>query len=179
MENGKAEIIDQNAGDQAGSKLPEGIVAAAKKRGRPPGSKNSTEINTGTTQKSKPETSQDVNSLESAKFIGTGAVALLELVESMIHSNCANKIEKKIPEKLLEFKQMAQELGLQKQDKELISNCVEKIAIRHELLIRYAPEVVLAIALGQYSLRQVSLIKFVENITKKKVEVSVTQTVAA
>lgn len=145
----------------------------AKRRGRPPGSKNSSSQNgsinipqnNGT---SRPATVKDADSLESAKFIGVGFVSLVELAESFVHGNAAKKIEKKFPERLTQFKTLAQELGLQEKEKDLIASSVEKIAIRHEWMTKFAPEVVLCITLGQYTLRQTSLLRFVSNLTDEK-----------
>lgn len=142
--------------------------AGLAKRGRPPGSTNRKNLETGSSEKTRATASASPDSLESAKFIGVGVVALIELGESFVHSSCARKIEKRFPAKLEEFKSMALALGLQEKDKELISDCATKIAQKHELLTKYAPEVVLGVTLAQYALRQATLMRFVDNVTKVK-----------
>lgn len=103
---------------------------------------------------------------EQAKFLGLGFVSLMELAESFVHTNCAAKIAAKIPSKLDEFKAMAQKLGLQPEDKEIMSNSIEKIAERHDWMTRFAPEVLLAVSMSQYGLRQMALMRFTNNVTK-------------
>jgi len=179
MANGEIETTSQQQVDSNGGQTPVGIIpkTSTGKRGRPPGSKNGVKtIDTGGSEKPVAASVPPVDALESAKFIGVGVVALLELGESFIHSNCANKIEKRLPSKLAEFKEMAGKMQMQEKEKELIAQCSEKIAVRHELLTKYAPEAVLIVTLAQYGLRQASLMRFVDNVTKQKpVDKPVTQ----
>lgn len=77
-------------------------------------------------------------------------------------------MERKRPEKVGEFKQLAAKFQLQEKDKEMMSSSMEKIAGRHEWMTKFAPEVVLAICLGQYGMRQVSLMRFVAAVTAEK-----------
>lgn len=171
METGENQIGDIKPPDAESSGLPAGITpkAGTGKRGRPPGTKNKpASIETGARVESRAGGSEAGNSLETAKFVGAGAVALLELVETFVHANGAKKIERRMPSKLEEFKKMAQELGLQEQEKVLLASCAEKIASRYDLLTKYGIEAVALITLAQYSVRQMSLMRFVENITKVK-----------
>lgn len=152
------------------------IENGPKKRGRPPGSKNSgTPINTGTTTKSRTNSAPNLDQIEAAKFIGLGFVSLLELFESFVHSNGAKKIEKKMPEKMAEFRTMCEEVGLQAKEKDLIQDTVTRIAARYEFMTKYAPELVLGVTLAQYGVRQMSLLSFVERMTKETKEVKVSE----
>ncbi len=142
-------------------------ILPIKRRGRPPGSKNSSSgkaVNSSSSSKA----SSDANSLESAKFIGLGFVTLIELAESFVHGSAAKKIEKKRPEKIDEFKELAAKMGLQEKDKEMMSDCMAKIAERHDWMTKFAPEVLLCVSLGQYGLRQAALMRFVNNVTATK-----------
>lgn len=160
----------ENSGDQSGGQIPVGMVPKApSKRGRPPGSKNkNSPLDTGYTGESRATPSADVNTLEAAKFIGVGFVALVELAESFVHSSCASKIEKHLPHKLVEFKEMAGKLGLQEKDREVMADSMTKIAGKYNFLTAHAPEIVLAVIMAQYGLRQMSLIKFVDAMTKER-----------
>lgn len=110
---------------------------------------------------------QDEDKKEQAKFLGLGFVSLVELVENFVHTNCATKIANKLPSKLEEFKEMAQKLGLQEEDKEIMSNSISRIAERHDWMTKFAPEVLLTVALGQYGVRQMALIRFTNNVVSK------------
>jgi hypothetical protein len=170
MENSETEIADSKPGNSESGFPSVGIVEkSGVKRGRKPGSKNTPKIlDTGEARKNFTSDNTPNDSVESAEFVAKGLVSLVELMESFVHSHCANKIEKRLPEKLGEFKEMALAMGLQNKEKDLIEKCTAKIVVRHDWLTKYAPELVLAVTMGQYSLRQLSLIKFVENVTKPK-----------
>lgn len=171
MEDEQDKISDTNGGDSSVGELPAGIIpkTSTGKRGRPLGSKNGQAgIDTGVPKERRSKNSPTPDALESAKFIGTGFVALIELAESFVHSSCVSKIQKKLPSKLHEFKEMADKICLQEKEKETMSACVEKIALKHDWLTRFGPEVVLGVMLSQYSLRQISLMRFVDNVTKEK-----------
>lgn len=140
-----------------------------KKRGRPPGVKNrskTVEIPSKAQADSSPN--QKLEQIESAKFLGLGLVSLVELAEGFVHNSCENKIRKKLPERLAEFKELAEKVSLKDKDAEIIQTSVEKIAMRHDWMTKFAPEVLLCITLSQYSLRQMSLVKFVNTVTKEK-----------
>ena len=113
-----------------------------------------------------PKSTEDFNTLEQAKFLGEGFVALVELVESFVQNNCENKIRRKRPDKVQEFLETAKRFGLQEQDKKLISSSVEKIAGKYEFLTKFAPEFVLGVTLSQYGARQIALVRFVDLATK-------------
>ncbi len=169
MDDGKNEIENQVPGSEQSSGNGPGFAIgdAPRKRGRPPGSKNSgTPINTGVTAKSRVKVDPSPDTLEAAKFIGVGFVSLLELFESFVHSNGAKKIEKKMPDKLAEFRMMCEEVGLQAKEKDLIQDTVQRIAARYEFMTKYAPELVLGVTLAQYGVRQMSLMSFVDKVTK-------------
>ncbi len=162
-----------NSGNENNSSQFTGLIGA-KKRGRPPGSKTKPiSIGQENTRKPDPETNATMGQMESAKLIGTFSCALLELLESMVHNNCAKKIEKKMPEKLAEFKQLVSELQLQPKEKDIISETVAGIAVRYDFATKYARELVLGVTLGQYAIRQGALLRFTENITKSKTEIVV------
>ncbi len=175
MEDGENQVSSENGNGQprgeTSTKLPEGIIGKVPgRRGRPPGSRNaSTPIDTGSAPKSRSISNAGVDAEESAKFLGTGFVALIEVMESFVHSSCANKIEKRMPGKLAEFKEMAQGIALRDKEKETMQACVAKISAKHEFLTKFGPEVVLGVMLSQYSLRQIQLMRFVENVTKSKI----------
>ncbi len=170
MEIGSHEIQDKmpDNGSDGGNSPGFSIGETPRKRGRPPGSKNQgTPISTGVPTKSRTPSAPNLDQMEQAKFIGVGFVALVELVESMVHSNCSKKIEKKLPEKLMEFRRMCEEYGLKEKEKDLMQDAAQRIAVRHEIITKYAPELVLGVTLAQYSVRQMSLIKMVDNMTKE------------
>lgn len=170
MESGESKITDSPQGNGVVSVSDEPTPTKIPgKRGRPPGGKNRQNVDTGAARvESGNNSSANNNSLETAKFVGAGAVALLELVESFVHSGAAKKIERRMPSKLEEFKDMAKSLGLKDAEKELLSTCAEKIAVRYDVLTKYGIEAVALVTLAQYSIRQMSLLRFVENITKQK-----------
>jgi hypothetical protein len=183
MENAETQIptgpTGNNAGENGGGNndgLPPGIERAKSgggsgmgKRGRPPGSKNrNTPLDTGATVAPKSAAAANINALESAAFIGKGFVALVELGETFVHNAAATKIEKKFPSKLAEFKEMAQSVSLTPKDAELMRECATAIALKHDILTRFGPEVVLAVTLAQYSMRQITLLRFVEKVTEEK-----------
>lgn len=171
MADGEDQVTSPNGNPESGGNaLPEGITSSAKRRrGRPPGSKNSdTPLDTGTTDEKRSNPRAALDAVESAKFIGVGFVSLIELAESFIHSSCANRIEKRIPGKLGEFKEMAKTLGLQTQDKETMQACVEKIASKYDWMTKHGPEFVLGVMIAQYGLRQAALMKFTQNVTATK-----------
>ena len=103
--------------------------------------------------------------LLSAKFLGKGANSLLEMVESFNVDRCTSKIARVFPEKLNEFAELTQKTSLKSQEKELISSCIEQIAIRHEWMTKFAPEIVLGIVLSEYGMRQLMLVRFVNTLT--------------
>lgn len=192
MEAVKTDVSNSEQGDFNGGKLPDGMVPkggressadSPKRKGRPLGSRNrNTPLDTGGGAENRVGNSPNPDTLENAKFLGAGFVALVELAESFVHSSCAVKVEKRLPSKLAEFKQMAAQVGLQEKDKEVMANCVEKISAKHNWLTRFGPEVVLGVVMAQYGLRQVSLMRFVENVTAPKrasgpVEVAPVETV--
>jgi hypothetical protein len=100
----------------------------------------------------------------SAQFLGKGSVSLLELVESVVSNNCATKIQKAYPEKLNEFQKVVADTSLQPKEKELIGQCVEKIAIRYAWATAHAPEIVLSIVLAEYGARQIALLRFTNSV---------------
>lgn len=163
-------------GTQNNDGLPPGIERAKSKdgtpkgkRGRPPGSKNrDTPLDTGSTNETRSVSSKGVNAAESAAFIGKGFVALVELGETFIHTAAINKIERKYPSKLGEFKEMAKSIALTSKDAELMQECATAIAAKYDVLTRFGPEVVLAVTMTQYGMRQMSLLRFAENVTKEK-----------
>lgn len=180
MENGsdKTQVEMPVSGQDSNSGPGITISETPRKRGRPPGSKNSgTPIDTGHTTKSRVKVDPTPDTLEAAKFIGVGFVSLLELFESFVHSNGAKKIEKKMPDKLAEFRMMCEEVGLQAKEKDLIQDTVQRIAARYEFMTKYAPELVLGVTLAQYGVRQMSLLSFVDKMTKEVKEVKL-ETVA-
>lgn len=181
MEDGKDEVSNQMPVDGIGGESSAGIrIETGKKRGRPPGSKNSgTPIITGASAKSRAVSAPSVDQVEAAKFIGLGFVSLLELFESFVHSNGAKKVEKKMPDKLAEFRMMCEEVGLQAKEKDLIQDTVTRIAARYEFMTKYAPELVLGVTLAQYGVRQMSLMSFVERVTKETKEIKIEDKPAA
>lgn len=173
MAEGKDEVSNQNASDgsggEPGANLPEGLEPIKRGRGRPPNPNKGAGSSVNTTPKSKPRASGNEigNSVESAQFVAKGFVGLIELVESFIHANCAAKIEKKFPEKLTEFKEMAKSVALSPKDSELMEKSAEKIAMKYDVLSKYGPEVVLSVVMLQYGARQLHLMKFVEGVVKE------------
>lgn len=170
MENSTGEANGGNDNNTGGEQAPlgMGVEAAAKRgRGRPPGAPNKNRpVSFGAQKENVSRRGPDVDSLESAKFIGTALVTLVELGESFVHGSCASRIEKKRGDKLAEFKALAEKFSLKETDKKLLSDSMEKIALRYELLTKFGPEVVLSVTLAQYSMRQLALIKFVNAVTK-------------
>ena len=159
-------------GQNSGGSVPEITVPAKRGRGRPPGS-GSKSAAPGISAPKIPSTPRapvapDPDKLAEAKFIGTGFVSLVELAESFVHNNCAKRIEKRRPEKLGEFREIAEKLGLQPKEKDLIESSVAKIAEKYDWMTAHAPEFVLVVVMGQYALRQGSLIKFVNSTTKEE-----------
>lgn len=148
-----------------------GEIAIPKRgRGRPPGSKSASAPGVAASKNPAPPraaTPPDVELLAQAKFIGTGMVSLVELAESFVHGNAARRIEKLRPEKLEEFKQIADQLALQDKEKEIIETSVAKLAERYEWMTTHAPEFLLCVTLGQYGLRQMHLLKFVNAVTRQ------------
>lgn len=159
-----------NNGDNGSVETPIAIGLTPRgARGRPPGSKNKNRaINLGGEEKPVSPRGPDPDAIESAKFIGAALVSLVELAETFVHNSCTAKMERKRPEKIGEFRQLAAKYQLQDKDKELISSSMEKIAARHDWMTRFAPEVVLCVSLGQYSMRQMALMRFVSAVTETK-----------
>ncbi len=146
------------------------IVIPKRGRGRPPGSK-STAPGVAASKNPAPARASappDAELLSQAKFIGTGMVALVELGESFVHGNAARRIEKHRPEKLEEFKDIAERLALQDKEKEIIETSVAKLAERYEWMTTHAPEFLLCVTVAQYGLRQLHLLKFVNEVTKAR-----------
>ena len=159
-------VSNSNESD-GGSNIPLVTGETKRGRGRPPGSKTKNKpVDLGIEKEVYSPKPESGDNLESSQFIGEAFVSGLELVESFVHSNCAKKIGKVYPEKLGEFRDMAEKSGLQPKDKELAQKCAAKIASKYDVLLKHAPEFVLGAFLVQYSLRQVALIRFVENVTK-------------
>lgn len=181
MEDGKSEVSNQMSTDGIGGETSNGLrIETGKKRGRPPGSKNSgTPLVTGTSTKSRVISPPSIDQIEAAKFIGLGFVSLLELFESFVHSNGAKKVEKKMPDKLAEFRMMCEEVRLQAKEKDLIQDTITRIAARYEFMTKYAPELVLGVTLAQYGVRQMSLMSFAERVTKETKEIKVEEKPAA
>lgn len=147
------------------------IVIPKRGRGRPPGSKSATAPGVAASKNpapSRPPAAPDVELLAQAKFIGTGMVSLVELAESFVHGNASRRIEKHRPEKLEEFKTLADQFALQPKEKEIIESSVAKLAERYEWMTTHAPEFLLCVTLGQYGLRQMHLLKFVNAVTAQK-----------
>jgi hypothetical protein len=170
MENSTGEANGGNGTNNGGESAPIGLgVETAKRgRGRPPGSGNKNRpLNFGGEKENISRRAPDVDSLESAKFIGTALVTLVELGESFVHGSCSARIEKQRAEKLAEFLKLAEKFSLKETDKKLIADSMEKIALRYELLSKFGPEVVLSITLAQYGMRQLALMKFVNAVTKE------------
>lgn len=178
MENGETKTSDAGATGNAGvfslheanrtNEQPVDNGDSVRKRGRPPGSKNrnrSMEI-PGDASRNSARVSNPAD-IEAAKLLGAGLVSLVELAETFVHSGCETKIAKHRPEKLDEFKELAARLGLQTKDGEIISSSMQQIALRHEWMTKWAPEVMLSLTLSQYSLRQLHLMRFVNNVIVK------------
>lgn len=146
------------------------IVIPKRGRGRPPGSKSTPPGVAASKNPAPPRAAvaPDVELLAQAKFIGTGMVALVELGESFVHGNAARRVEKFRPEKLEEFKEIASRLGLQEKEKEIIETSVAKLAERYEWMTTHAPEFLLCVTMAQYGIRQMHLLKFVNEVTKTK-----------
>jgi hypothetical protein len=146
---------------------PESEPVKTGKRGRPKGSKNSNRnIEIPGKAQSNTVTIPNAQQIESAKFLGMGLVSLVELAETFVHGSCEKKIAKAYPDKLSEFREMAAKLALQPKDAEILQSSMQQIALQHSWLTNYAPEVMLSITLTQYSLRQLHLVKFVNNVVK-------------
>lgn len=102
---------------------------------------------------------------ENARFLATGFVGLVELAETAVLSSCVGKIERKFPSKLDEFKELAKGYQLGQKDREIIANCTQRIIAKHDMLTRFGPEILLGVVLSQYTLRQLALVRFVNNVT--------------
>lgn len=157
-------IEARNGNDQSGDNptLPIGL---GRRTGRPPGSKNKNRpVDFGFEKEAPPKRDTSTEQMESAKFIGEALVQLVELGESFVHNSCTNKIDQKRPDKSAEFRKMVEGFKLKDKEREMMSSSATKIAVRHEWVTKFAPELVLGIVLSQFSLRQLSLMKFVNNI---------------
>jgi len=121
-------------------------------------------------QKSNTGKPPAVDVVEGAKFLGDAAVSCLGCVEAFVGESCAKKVAKSFPEKLKEFEEMLATAALKDGEKKLIASSVEKIAMRHEAITKFAPEILLLVVLGQYGLRQTALIRFVNSVSPKEVK---------
>src|SRR4051812_32939183 len=149
-----------NGSDSSSGGAPIGLGAEAVKRGRgrPPGAGNKNRpVNFGAEKENVSRRGPDADAVESAKFIGTALVTLVELGESFVHGSCCARIEKKRSDKLAEFKALALKFSLGEADKKLIESSMEKVALRYDLLTKFGPEVVLCVTLAQYGMRQLAL----------------------
>jgi hypothetical protein len=170
MENSISETNGGSPSNSGSEQTPLGLgVETAKRgRGRPPGSGNKNRpLNFGAEKENVSRRAPDVDAVESAKFIGTALVTLVELGESFVHGSCSGRMEKKRPEKLAEFLKLAEKFSLKETDKKLMADSMEKIAMRYDLLTKFGPEVVLSVTLAQYGMRQLALMKFVNAVTKE------------
>jgi hypothetical protein len=146
-------------------------VPVKRGRGRPPGSGKSqgpsvSAPKTYAAPRGVVNSAPDPEKIAEAKFIGTGFVALVELAESFVHGNCARRIEKKVPAKLDEFRELAEKIGLQPKEKQILEESVGRIAQKYDWLTAHGPEFVLICVMGQYALRQGTLLRFVNAVTK-------------
>src|ERR1035437_2281584 len=111
------DTVSNSNEDNSGVNAPLITGITPKRRGRPPGSKGKGKpLDLGNEKESVPSVVSDSDAVESSQFIGEAFVSGLELVESFVHNNCAKKIGKVYPEKLSEFKDMAEKSGLQPKD---------------------------------------------------------------
>ncbi len=171
MEETTANLEGGNNGAGASGEAPIGLGVEAVKRGRgrPPGSTNKNRpADFGAKKENVSRRAPDLDAMESAKFIGTSLVTIVDLLDSFVQSSCLGRIEKKRPDKLEEFRIMAAKFSLGEGDKKLIAESGEKVALRYEVLSRFGPEVVLGVTLGQYAVRQLALLKFVNAVTTQK-----------
>lgn len=169
MENPTSETNggELNNSADGGAPIALGAEPVKRGRGRPPGSGNKNKpLSFGNKAEPVSRSAPSVDSLESAKFIGTALVTLVELGESYVHNSCAERIEKRRSDKLAEFKALAEKFSLKETERKLIADSMEKVALRYDVLSKFGPEVVLSVSLGQYAIRQLSLMKFVTNVTK-------------
>lgn len=186
MANPENETPSVNLGNTQGSATSATAPAPAR-RGRPPGVKNGEgktskakhkaavkSVDLGNRQSRADSPSAENNSPEMAKFLGKGFVTLIELLEGIVHSRCAKAIEAKYPQKIEEFRAMAEELGLQPSDREMYETSISRIAMRHDWMTKYAPEIVLGVGLAQYSARQLALVRFVNSVTAQPVKTETT-----
>ena len=176
MADEQASTISNGQGSDLGSvpvnpRVVEISVPVKRGRGRPPGPGKQQGPGVSTPKipsapRSVVNSAPDPEKIAEAKFIGAGFVALVELAESFVHGNCARRIEKRVPAKLEEFKELAEKIGLQPKEKQILEESVGRIAQKYDWLTAHAPEFVLICVMGQYALRQGTLMKFVANVTK-------------
>lgn len=173
--------LNGNGQDSDGSSTPpnpgtrpiEITVPLKRGRGRPPGSGKSqgqgpsvSPPKTYPAPRGVANSAPDLEKIAEAKFIGTGFVALVELAESFVHGNCARRIEKRVPAKLDEFRELAERIGLQPKEKQILEESVGRIAQKYDWMTAHGPEFVLVCVMGQYALRQGTLLRFVNAVTK-------------
>jgi hypothetical protein len=131
-------------------------------RGRPPGSKNKTPTS-DTAKSSAPFTPL---SDADAEFISEAVVNLLECGDEILARTLEQKLSNAIPEKLPDFRQLRQSVGLNEKDKKVLRSSVTALVKKYGVLGRFGPEILLIVFLGQYSYRQLQLMKFVEGEVK-------------
>lgn len=165
--NDAPSLAELNRDETGGKSIQENTTKRG--RGRPPGSKNKNRsVDTSSFLKSNNKDDKKPDNSAQAKFLAVGFVALVELGESLVHSNCERKIERKFPSKLEEFKSLAKQHALNDKEKEILENSVSSIAERHDWMTKYAPELLLGVTLSQYAVRQLSLMRFVNNVTRER-----------
>jgi hypothetical protein len=141
--------------------VPEITVSEPRKRGRPPGKKNSAPTQT---QSTSPKNSPQTDRTEEATIIGNCGVMLWQLAENLLH----NQLQKKLRgQTQLEnaFTEVSTKAALTKPEADMVRDALTKIAARYDITTKHAPEVALIMVAASYGVRQMQLVKFVKEIS--------------
>lgn len=103
-----------------------------------------------------------------AAFIAESCVLLLESGDELIAKTLARKLAKVAPEKAQDFIDLQKDVGLNEKDKGMLRASVSAIVKKYAILGRFGPEILLLVFLTQYSIRQIKLAHFVNEIVAER-----------
>lgn len=156
---------------QAGNKMPEPTLADTqaladkhkRKPGRPPGSKTKSK----TIQPTLPGSGvPDPLLQQNLALVKKGVHSILTAVDGLVCRHVFGRAVKLGAEEAL-AKEYAVAVGLTKPEAEIICESSATIFVRHEFLMRYAPEILLASVLASYGMRAVTVIKKLDSLEVK------------
>lgn len=156
-------------GDDKGGRVDLGNVprpgGRPRKDGLASGSPEARAADAGKSHKSaKPSKALEIVSDADAEFVADAIVTIWEIGDEILAMALLRRIQAAVPDKVREFQLLQQDVRFGEKDKTLVRKSVIRLAQRHPVIVRWAPELMLGVTIAQYGLRQARLFSFVSKI---------------